>query len=104
MPLKRTPGSIHKVPPLENPADLKVFLDQMGDYAAKIGRTAPIEVVISSRLLDLKASPAGLIAQIKEYEALGVTGATINGEGTTPAEAEAFIDAFGQNIIPAFKN
>ena len=103
MPLKRTPNSIHKTPPLETAEDLGVFMDQISEHAAKVGRTAPIDVVISSKMLDLDASPAALIEQLKGFEAMGVTGATINGIGKTPAEAEDFVSSFGENIISAFK-
>jgi probable F420-dependent oxidoreductase len=96
MPLKRTQPGIHKTPPLENPADMKRYLDEMAEYA-------PIDSVISSGMLDLKASPANLIAQIKEYEVLGVTGVAVNGRGETPAEAEKFVEDFGRDVIPAFK-
>jgi probable F420-dependent oxidoreductase len=102
MPLKRSQTGVHKTPPLENPADMKRFLDEMREYADKIGRKAPIDVVISSGMLELKASPANLIAQIKEYEALGVNGVTVNGRGDTPVEAEKFVDTFGHDVISAF--
>jgi probable F420-dependent oxidoreductase len=103
MPLKRSQiGGMHKTPPLENPADMQHYLDEMHEYADKRGRKTPFDVVISSGMLDLDASSENLIAQIKEYEALGVTGVAVNGRGDTPQEAQRFVDNFGDRIIPAF--
>jgi probable F420-dependent oxidoreductase len=104
MPLKRSQmGGYHKVPPFETPADLKDFRDKMLEHADKIGRKTPFEIVLSSGMVNTKAPPDKLIAQLKEFHALGATGIVINGEGKTPAQAEDFVHAFGENIISAFK-
>jgi len=103
MPLKRSAsGGIHKVPPLENEADLRGYVEMIGDFKAKAGRSEATDVVISSQMIDLKASPAGIVEQIKGYEAAGATGVTINGQGKTADEAVAFIERFGADIVAKF--
>jgi probable F420-dependent oxidoreductase len=102
MPLKRSQNGLHKTPPLENPADMKQYLDEMREHADKIGRKAPFDAIISSGMLDMKASASNLVAQIKEYEALGVTGVAINGRGDTPADAQKFVEMLGSDVIPSF--
>jgi len=102
MPLKRGSPGLHKTPPLETPEDLQLFIDYMRDHADQIGREEPIEIVISSGLLDLTLPAAGIIEQIRSYQAAGATGVTINGVGETPGEAEDFVGTFGRDVISAF--
>jgi probable F420-dependent oxidoreductase len=102
MPLKRNAGGLHKVPPLENVDDLRGYVQKIGAFKAKAGRKDATDVVISSQMIDLKASPAGIVEQIKAFQAAGATGVTINGQGKTPDEAVAFIERFGADIIAQF--
>ena len=98
MPQRRN-HPYHKTPPLENPQDLRDMTDWMMDYAAKVGRTDPIDIVISSVLVDTTAPWERQLEQFREFEAIGATAVTLNGQGTSLSQAMEYIQAFGENVI-----
>jgi len=67
----------HKVPPLENKDDLRELAKWMWDYAAQVGRTEPLDIVVTyHKMIDETASIAGQLEQIEELREIGVTGIT----------------------------
>jgi probable F420-dependent oxidoreductase len=102
MPLSRDAPGMHKTPPLETPEDLGIYVDYLREHAERNGRTDPIEIIVSSGLLNLNLPMTAIIDQIKAYQAAGATGFTINGIGETPQMAEEFVRKFGAEVIPAF--
>ena len=102
MPLKRVPGSPHKVPAIETVEDLRVLIDQMHQYASDIGRTAPIEVVMSLRMFPDDEPNAVKAEHIAELASIGVTQVTFNGDGRDVSEAEDHLLAFGSEVVNSF--
>ena len=90
----------HKVPPLENAQDLKEMIDWMNDYKDEVGRTDPIDIVITfDKMVDTDASIAGQVEQIEALRAMGVTGMTISPRSQNVPEALEFISQFSDNFI-----
>ncbi|RVT91130.1 TIGR03619 family F420-dependent LLM class oxidoreductase [Sphingomonas crocodyli] len=103
MPLKRSRGTTdHKVPALETVEDLKNLLPEMFEHKEKIGRTDPIDIVISSGLVMPNIPWDEQVGLLKEYQAIGVTGLTVGGMGDTPEDAEDFIRRYGEEVIAKF--
>ena len=100
MPLRRRPGQLHNTPFLETAGDLRRLAEYLHDYAAQTGRSTPIDIVHSAR--DAPTERAALVDWLAEHAAAGVTWVTVNGIGTDLAEAEAFIERYGAEIIAAF--
>ena len=84
MPQKRN-SATHKTPPCENLDDLRQLLGELREYADQFGRKDPLEVVVSSAMLDSRASFSGWVEQIKAMEDIGVSGVTVNGTGKSLA-------------------
>jgi len=99
MPLKRGREADHSTPVLETVDDLRGLLVEMHDHAARIGRTDPIDIVISSGLIPPGTPFDEQCDILREYARLGVTGVTANGLGTSAEEAEDYIVRFGEEVI-----
>jgi hypothetical protein len=84
---------------LETPEDLAVLLDELWTYAESVGRTEPIEVaaVLTGPLTGVSGD--ALAERVGRLAEVGATWLAVNGEGTTVAEASAFIDQFGSGVI-----
>lgn len=96
----------HKVPPLENKDDLRELLKYMWDYAAEVGRTAPLDVVVTyHKMIDESASLEGQLEQVEELREMGVTGITGgfgSGLGMGPrtlVDAIAKMEEFAEKVI-----
>ncbi len=102
MPLKRTPGTQHKVPAIETVEDLRILINQMRDYADAMGRSDPIDVVMSLRMFPDDEPNAVKAERIEELAAIGVTQVTFNGDGRDVEEADDHLRKFAEEVLQKF--
>jgi probable F420-dependent oxidoreductase len=102
MPLKRVPGSAHKVPAIETVEDLRVLIDEMLEYADRIGRTEPIEIVMSLRMFPDDEPYPVMRERIEQLASVGVTQVTFNGDGRDLEEALDHLRGYGEEVVARF--
>ena len=81
---------------------LSCRVDQMRDHADSIGRSEPIDVVMSLRMFPEDEANAVLAERIEELASIGVTQVTFNGDGRDAAEAEDHLRGFGEEVVNRF--
>ena len=91
-------GSLHKTPFLEGYEDLKEMMAYMFEHANKVGRRAPIDVVISGAMLGA-GSLDEQAGNIEKFRALGVTGFVVSGERASIEEEEEFLEIYADRVI-----
>lgn len=103
MPQKRVSGSVHKTPPVETAQDLRVLIDEMRAYADEIGRTEPIEVVMSLRMFPEDEPLAIKAERIEELASVGVTQVTFNGDGRDLQQAMDHLRGYGEDVVARYR-
>jgi len=104
MPLRRTPGSPHRVPAVETVEDLKVLIDEMREHADRIGRREPIEIVMSLRMFPDDEPYPIQRERIEQLASVGVTQVTFNGDGRDLDEALDHLHGYGEEVVARFES
>jgi probable F420-dependent oxidoreductase len=98
-------ASRRRTPAIESPADIRERLAYAAEIAARVGRTAPLEVVITARGLAGFGTPAfergRFLDDVAELRAAGITYLAVNLNAASRAEHAERVTRFGEEILPA---
>ncbi len=97
-------ASRRRTPAIESAADIRARLDYAEELAARAGRTAPLEVVITARGLAAFGTPQferqKFVDDVGELKAAGVTYLAVNLPAASRAEHADRIARFGADVLP----
>jgi len=99
LPNSRATARHLRSPALESLDDLAVLLDRLRALAADVGRTDPIDIMY---WLPPAREPEEMARHVKmanKAQELGVNWVVVNGEGTTIAQARAFVRRYQEQVL-----
>lgn len=98
MPLPNNPAASRALhsPPLVGLGDLARYLETLRSLADRSGKPGPPVLYCMPR--PSQVGPGARLSHVKEVAALGIEWFSINGEGTTAAEAQRFVDEVADEL------
>ncbi|WP_415948523.1 TIGR03619 family F420-dependent LLM class oxidoreductase [Streptomyces sp. KLOTTS4A1] len=103
MPAPAKASTALRTPGIESLADLRVRLDYLEEYAASVGRTAPLDITFMPRGLSMFTGAGfdaeAVVEDLAEQADAGVTGVTIALPARSRAEFLEQAAAFGERVI-----
>ena len=87
---------------LETVDDFAVMLADLRAHAERVGRTEPVEVMFCPPDLPLEPDAGDIRAHVdlvKQLADLGVGWIAVNGQGSSLAEAKAFVTRYGDAVV-----